>query len=535
MYDYIITGAGPAGCVLANRLSKNPAIKVLLLEAGNPDRNPLIHMPAGFAKLTGTSATWGYSTVPQVHLDNREIWYPQGRVLGGGSSINAQIYTRGHPLDYDEWASEEGCDGWSFAEVLPYFVKSENNNRLCNSYHWVDGPLKISDPVPHSLTSTFVQAAQQAGFPYSADFNGEHQEGFGYYQVTNRDGRRSSAAVVYLKPVLKRKNLTVITKATVTKIVIEQGRAVGVEYVLRNKPTVLRASASAEVLVTSGAVGSPKLLQLSGIGPANHLREVGIQVVHDLPSVGENFQDHMDVFVVSECSGDYSFDRYKPLHMNAWAGLEYLLFNSGPVASNLCDGGGFCYADSQARSPDLQFHFLPGSGLEHGLQKIRNGVTLNSAVLRPKSRGTVRLASADPMAAPLIDPNYWAESYDRKMSIEGFKIAREIMSQSVFKPFIKQEAMPGAACKTDQQIMAYARQHAKTDYHPVGACKMGACNDERSVVGPDLKVIGLEGLRVVDSSVMPKVVSSNTNAPTIMIAEKAADMILGITAIQPGL
>ena len=362
MYDYIITGAGPAGCVLANRLSKNPAIKVLLLEAGNPDRNPLIHMPAGFAKLTGTSATWGYSTVPQVHLDNREIWYPQGRVLGGGSSINAQIYTRGHPLDYDEWASEEGCDGWSFAEVLPYFVKSENNNRLCNSYHGVDGPLKISDPVPHSLTSTFVQAAQQAGFPYSADFNGEHQEGFSYYQVTNRDGRRSSAAVVYLKPVLKRKNLTVITKATVTKIVIEQGRAVGVEYVLRNKPTVLRASASAEVLVTSGAVGSPKLLQLSGIGPANHLREVGIQVVHDLPSVGENFQDHMDVFVVSECSGDYSFDRYKPLHMNAWAGREYLLFNSGPVASNLCDGGGFCYADSQARSPDLQFHFLPGSG-----------------------------------------------------------------------------------------------------------------------------------------------------------------------------
>ena len=529
MYDYIITGAGPAGCVLANRLSENPAIKVLLLEAGNPDRNPLIHMPAGFAKLTGTTATWGYSTVPQKHLDNREIWYPQGRVLGGGSSINAQVYTRGHPLDYDEWASEEGCEGWSFAEVLPYFVKAENNNRLCNRYHGVDGPLKVSDPVPHSLTSTFVQAAQQAGYSYSADFNGANQEGFGYYQVTNRDGKRSSAAVVYLKPVLKRNNLTVITKATVTKIVIEQGRAVGGEYVLRNKPDIHRVNASCEVLVTSGAVGSPKLLQLSGIGPADQLRAVGIDPIHDLPSVGENFQDHMDVFVVSECSGDYSFDRYKPLHMNAWAGLEYLLFNSGPVASNLCDGGGFCFADNKARSPDIQFHFLPGSGLEHGLKKIRNGVTLNSAVLRPKSRGTVRLASADPMAAPLIDPNYWAEQYDREMSIEGFKIAREIMAQAAFKPFIKLESMPGIECKTDAQIMAYARQHSKTDYHPVGACKMGAINDERSVVGPDLKVIGLEGLRVVDSSVMPKVVSSNTNAPTIMIAEKAADIILGKT------
>ena len=531
MYDYIITGAGPAGCVLANRLSENPAIKVLLLEAGNPDRNPLIHMPAGFAKLTGTAATWGYSTVPQKHLDNREVWYPQGRVLGGGSSINAQVYTRGHPLDYDEWADEEGCEGWSFKDVLPYFVKSENNNRLCNDYHGVEGPLKVSDPVPHKLTSTFVQAAQQAGFPYSCDFNGDNQEGFGYYQVTNRDGKRSSAAVVYLKPVLGRDNLSVITKATVTKVVIENGRATGVEYVLRGSSKIHQARASKEVLVSSGAVGSPKLLQLSGIGPADQLNVLGIKPVHDLPSVGENFQDHMDVFVVSECSDDYSFDRYKPLHMNAWAGLEYLMFNSGPVASNLCDGGGFWYADSEARSPDIQFHFLPGSGLEHGLKKIRNGVTLNSAVLRPKSRGTVRLASSNPLDAPLIDPNYWAEQYDREMSVEGFKIAREIMAQSAFKPFIKQESMPGMGCKTDEQIMAYARQYSKTDYHPVGACKMGAVTDERSVVGPDLKVIGLDGLRVVDSSVMPKVVSSNTNAPTIMIAEKAAVMILEELAV----
>ena len=279
------------------------------------------------------------------------------------------------------------------------------------------------------------------------------------------------------------------------------------------------------VLVTSGAVGSPKLLMLSGIGPAGHLRQVGIEVLHDLPAVGENFHDHMDVFVVSECSGDYSFDRYKPLYMNAWAGLQYLLFNSGPVASNLCDGGGFWYADADARSPDIQFHFLPGSGLEHGLKKIRNGVTLNSALLRPRSRGSVRLRSSDPQAPPLIDPNFWAEEYDRKMSVEGFKLARDIMAQPAFRPFIKQETMPGAQARTDAQIMAYARQYSKTDYHPVGACRMGAADDERSVVGPDLRVRGIDGLRVVDSSVMPRVPSSNTNAPTIMIAEKAADLI----------
>ncbi|MNQ71330.1 Alcohol dehydrogenase [acceptor] [compost metagenome] len=527
MYDYIVTGGGSAGCVLANRLTENPDIKVLLLEAGKSDTNPLIHMPAGFAKLTGKTATWGYSTVPQKHLNNREVWYPQGRVMGGGSSINAQVYTRGHALDYDEWAEEEGCTGWSYDEVLPYFLKAEDNIRFANHYHGTDGPLKVSDPVPHTLTSTFVRAAQQAGFPYSSDFNGDTQEGFGYFQVTNRGGKRCSTAAGYIKPALGRPNLVVITNAMVSRILIKNNRAVGVEYSMRGTCETLRAEASREVLVTSGAVGSPKLLMLSGIGPAEHLRDVGVEVVHDLPAVGENFHDHMDVFVISECRNDYSFDRYKPLHMNAWAGLEYLLFKSGPVASNLCDGGGFWYADPAVRSPDIQFHFLPGSGLEHGLTKIRNGVTLNSAFLRPKSRGTVRLRSADPTIAPLIDPNFWAEEYDRKMSVEGFKLAREIMAQSAFRPFIKSEASPGKDVKTDEQIRQYARQYCKTDYHPVGACRMGAVDDERSVVGPDLRVRGISGLRVVDSSVMPRVVSSNTNAPTIMIAEKAADLIKG--------
>ncbi|MCX4029923.1 choline dehydrogenase [Endozoicomonas sp. SM1973] len=526
MYDYIITGGGPAGCVLANRLTANPDISVLLLESGNTDYHPLIHMPAGFAKLTGETATWGYSTVPQQHLNNREMWYPQGRVLGGGSSINAQVYTRGHPSDYDEWAAEEGCEGWSFDEVLPYFRKAEDNIRLVNRFHGVGGPLQVSDPVPHPLTNTFVRAAQEAGFPFSADFNGAVQEGFGYYQLTNRAGKRCSAAAAYIKPVLKRSNLTIITKATVKKILIENDRAVGVQYVQRGSNQLFSVRAQQEVLVTSGAVGSPKLLLLSGIGPANHLKNVGVDVVHDLPGVGENFHDHMDVFVVSECSGDYSFDRYKPWYMNLWAGLQYLLFKTGPVASNLCDGGGFWYADKASRSPDIQFHFLPGSGLEHGLKQIRNGVTLNSALLRPKSRGTVRLRSATFTDTPLIDPNYWAEEYDRRLSVEGFKLARDIMAQPAFRPFIKGEVMPGADAKTDQQIMEYAKQFSKTDYHPVGACKMGAVNDEWSVVGPDLRVRGIDGLRVMDSSVMPRVVSANTNAATIMIAEKGAALIL---------
>ena len=371
----------------------------------------------------------------------------------------------------------------------------------------------------------YVRAAQEAGFPYTSDFNGKTQKGFGYYQVTTHKGKRMSAAVAYIKPALLRPNLTVITKATVTKIIIKNKRAMGVEYIEQGSASIKTAEAEREVLVTSGAVGSPKLLLLSGIGCAEHLRSVGIDVVHDLPAVGQNFHDHMDVFVVSECSDNYSFDRYKPLHMNLWAGLQYLLFKTGPVASNLCDGGGFWFADKDARSPDIQFHFLPGSGLEHGLKKIRNGVTLNSALLRPKSRGSVRLRSSDPMATPLIDPNYWAEEYDRKMSVEGFKLAREIMAQPAFKPFIKQESTPGSDIRSDKQIMDYARQYAKTDYHPVGACKMGDPNDERTVVGPDLKVKGLEGLRVIDSSVMPRVVSSNTNAPTIMIAEKASDIL----------
>jgi choline dehydrogenase-like flavoprotein len=527
MYDYVITGGGPAGCVLANRLTEDPDVKVLLLEAGNSDRNPLIHMPAGFAKLTGTTATWGYRTVPQKHLDNRQVWYPQGKVLGGGSSINAQVYTRGHRADYDEWASEEGCVGWSYDEILPYFKRSEDNIRFADGFHGCGGPLKVSDPVPHPLTSAFVRAAQEAGFPFNPDFNGATQEGFGYYQTTNRNGRRCSAAVGFLRPALSRTNLTVATGALATKILFDGGRAVGVAYLRPGESTVHEARAEREVLVTSGAIGSPKLLLLSGLGPADELKALGIPVLADLPGVGRNLQDHMDVYAVGECSGDHSFDRYKPLHMTLWAGIQYTFFKTGPAASNLCDGGGFWWADKTARSPDIQFHFLPGSGLEEGVKKIRNGVTLNSAFLRPRSRGSVRLKSAEPGEAPLIDPNYWAEDYDRKMSIAGFKIVREILAQPAFEPYIKGESMPGPQVRGDEEIAASARGFSKTDYHPVGACKMGRADDEATVVTPDLKVRGVEGLRVLDSSVMPRLVSANTNAPTTMIAEKGADLVRG--------
>jgi choline dehydrogenase-like flavoprotein len=526
-FDYIIAGAGSAGCVLANRLSADPGLRVLLLEAGPPDRNPYIHLPAGFAKLTGSAANWGYSTVPQQHVGSREMWYPQGRVLGGSSSINAQVYTRGHAKDYDEWAAADGCTGWSYKDVLPYFRRAEDNQCFSNEYHGTGGPLGVSDQTsPHLITKVFLRAAQEAGLPFNPDFNGERQEGCGLYQVTQRNARRCSTAVGYLKPVLHRANLTLLTGVHTTRVLIENGRAVGVEvaYASGRQRGLLRAER--EVIVTAGAIGSPKLLLLSGIGPADELKPLGIPLAHDLPGVGRNLQDHMDVYAVNELTGDHSYDKHLKPHKQLWAGLEYVLFRTGPVASNLAEGGAFWFADGDARSPDIQFHFMVGSGLEHGLEKLKNcGVTLNSAFLRPRARGSVRLQTADPLASPLIDPNYWGDSYDRKISIEGFRIARRIMASPAFKPFVLAERLPGPQVQTDEEIAAYAGKFSKTDYHPVGTCKMGV--DDTAVVDTSLRVRGLQGLRVCDSSVMPRLVSSNTNAATIMIAEKASDHVLG--------
>ena len=524
-YDYVILGAGAAGCCLAARLSEDPDVSVLLLEAGASDWHPYIHVPAGFAKLTGRSFSWGYSTAPQRNLDDREIWYPQGKVLGGGSSINAMIYTRGNARDYDAWA-ESGCTGWTYAEVLPYFKRPEDNERFHNEYHGSGGPLGVSDPVrPLKISAAFLRASQQAGLPFNPDFNGLAQEGCGYYQVTNRDARRCSSVVAFLQPARDRPNLAVKTRATATRVVIENRRAVGVDYSCRGRSKHVRASR--EVLVSAGAIGSPKLLMLSGIGQGDELKALGIEVVHDLPGVGMNLQDHVDVFVVSECRSDFSYDRVVRPHRTLWAGAQYVLFRQGPIASTLIDAGGFWYSDSTAQSPDIQFHFVLGAGLEHGVAKLKNaGVTLNSAFLRPRSRGSVRLRDADPRSPPVVDPNYWGDPYDREMSIRGFKLAREIMAQEALRPFVLCERYPGTDVNSDAEIAAYARRICKTDYHPVGTCKMGT--DDSSVVDPALTVRGLEGLRVVDSSVMPLLPSSNTNAPTIMVAEKGADHVRGL-------
>ena len=526
MTDYIIVGAGPAGCALAARLSEDPAVKVLLIEAGGRDSHPFFHMPAGFAKMTKGIASWGWSTVPQKLLDGRVLWYTQAKVLGGGSSINAQIYTRGNPRDYDVWAYVHRCQGWSYAEVLPYFKRAEDNQRFIDSYHGAGGPLGVSIPInPLPINEAFIRAGQEYGLPYNADFNGASQEGVGHYQVTVRNARRSSAAAAYLKPIEgKRPNLTVRTNGMVTRILIEKGRAVGVEIAGKGGRSQIRCER--EVIISSGAIGSPRLLMLSGNGPAAHLREVGVEVVHDLPGVGENLQDHLDLYVIAECTGDHTYDNVAKPHRTAWAGLQYLLFKKGPVASTLFETGGFAYADKAARSPDIQFHLGSGSGIEAGVARLRNaGVTLNSAFLQPRSRGTVRLKSADPADHPLIDPNYWSDPYDKAMSLEGLRMAREILRQKALEPFILAERMPGPDKVSEADLSDYAFRTCKTDHHPAGTCKMGI--DDMAVVTPELKVRGLEGLRVCDSSIMPIVNSSNTNAPTIMIGEKGADLIAG--------
>jgi choline dehydrogenase-like flavoprotein len=532
-FDYIITGAGPAGCVLANRLSEDPDVNVLLLEAGGGDWNPLFHMPAGFAKMTKGVASWGWETVPQKHMKGRVLRYTQAKVLGGGSSINAQLYTRGNAADYDTWVSEDGCEGWSYRDILPYYKRAEDNQRFADDYHSYGGPLGVSMPVSAlPICDAYIRAGQELGIPYNHDFNGRQQAGVGFYQLTQRNRRRSSASLAYLNPIRHRKNLTIKLGARVSRIVLEGKRAIGVEVVGKSGSEIIRAER--EVLVSSGAIGSPKLLQQSGIGPADHLKSVGVKVLHDLPGVGSNLQDHLDLFVIAECTGDHTYDGVAKLHRTIWAGLEYILFRTGPVASSLFETGGFWYADPDARSPDIQFHLGLGSGIEAGVERLKNaGVTLNSAYLHPRSRGTVRLSSSDPAAAPLIDPNYWSDPHDRKMSLEGLKIAREIFQQAALKPYIMAERLPGPKVMTDDELFDYGCANAKTDHHPVGTCKMG--NGPESVVGLDLKVHGLEGLRVCDSSVMPRVPSCNTNAPTIMVGEKGADLIRGLGPLAPAI
>ena len=524
-YDYIVTGAGSAGCVVAARLSEDPAARVLLLEAGGDDRNRLFHIPAGFAKMTKGIASWGWSTVPQRQMNDRVLWYTQAKVLGGGSSINAQIYTRGNAAVYDSWASDHGCDGWGFGDLLPYFRRAEANQRFSDAYHGTEGPMGVSDPLaPLPVAYAFLRAAQDYGIPYNPDFNGATVEGCGFYQLTQKNARRSSTARAHLAEARARPNLTVRTGAEALRILCRSGRATGVEFAVDGRRET--ADADAEVIVTSGAIGSPRLLMLSGIGPAAHLGEIGIDIVQDLPGVGSNLQDHLDLFVIAACSGPHSYDRYARPHLALWAGAQYYLTGRGPAASSLFETGAFWHS-SGSTTGDLQFHLGQGSGIEAGVARMaQGGITLNAAHVQPKSRGSVRLASDDPAAAPRIDPNYWAEPDDRRRAIEGLRIARDILRQQALAPFLDDERLPGPDIPdTDAALFAYACAHAKTQHHPVGACRMGTGDD--AVLTPDLRVRGIDGLRVCDSSVMPAITASNTNAATIAIGEKAADLIRG--------
>lgn len=525
-FDYVIVGGGTAGCVLAARLSENASARVFLLEAGGKDTHPLIHVPVGFAKMTTGPLTWGLTTTPQRHANNREIPYAQARVLGGGSSINAEVFTRGHPSDYDRWV-EEGADGWGFENIRKYFLRSEGNAILSGAWHGTEGPLGVSNlPGPQPMTRAFVRSCQELGIPYNPDFNGPVQEGTGAYQTTTRNGRRCSAAVGYLRPALSRPNLTVCTGAQVLRIVFEGSRAVGVEYVAGGAPVVARAES--EVIVTSGAIGSPKLLLLSGVGPAADLGALGIPVRYDLPGVGRNLTDHFGIDIVAELNGHDSLDKYNKPHWALWAGIEYALFKTGPVASNVVEGGAFWYSDRRLTVPDLQFHFLAGAGAEAGVpgvSKGASGITLNSYTLRPKSRGSVTLRSADPADKPIVDPNFLADPDDLRVSVEGVKLSREMFSQPSLRKHIRAIRFPDDTVRSQADYEAYARQYGRTSYHPVGTCRMGV--DGMAVVDPQLRLRGLDGLRVCDSSVMPSLIGSNTNAPTIMIGERAADLIRG--------
>jgi choline dehydrogenase len=524
MYDYIIVGAGSAGCVLANRLSADRDCKVLLIEAGPRDWHPFIHMPAGIAKLVGKkNANWDYYTEPEAQLGGRRLWWPRGRVLGGSSSINAMCYTRGHHTDYDEW-ERLGARGWNWQSALPAFRLAEGNSRGASLYHGGDGPLSVMDHIhTNPLSQVFLDAAQQAGHASTQDFNGAEQDGFGFYQVTQRKGSRCSTAVAYLNPARDRPNLSIVTGAQAQHLLFESGRTVGLRYLQGH--AVREARAQREVILCGGALNSPQLLMLSGIGPAAQLRRHGIEVRVDAPGVGHNLQDHLDICTLTQASNNLSYDTLSDLSV-AW---QYYLFGRGPGTSNVAETGGFLRSHlAQDARPDIQFHFVPAMLDDHGRNRLPgSGYTLHACFLRPKSRGHLELASTNPNDKIRIHANYLsdAEGFDLKVMVECVKLSREILAQTAFKPHRKHELMPGDTVQDAVGIIDFIRRKAETIYHPVGTCRMG--EDEGAVVDSELRVRGVEGLRVVDASVMPSLVGGNTNAPTVMIAERAAAFIAG--------
>ncbi|GAB5535652.1 MAG: GMC family oxidoreductase N-terminal domain-containing protein [Rubricoccaceae bacterium] len=523
MVDYVIVGAGSAGCVLANRLSANPEVSVLLLEAGGKDTQAPIHIPAAFSKLFQTEADWNYRTVPQEHAAGRDLYWPRGKVLGGSSSINAMIYIRGHHADYDGWAAE-GCEGWSYADVLPYFKRSEDSNEGASAYHGVGGPMPVTEPrSPSPFSLAFVEAATQAGHPRNDDFNGAEQEGAGLYALTQAGGRRASTASTFLKAARRRPNLTVETGAHATRVLIRNGRATGVEIFQNGE--VRAIDAAKEVILCGGAINSPQLLMLSGIGPADHLAHHGVAVVADRAGVGQNLHDHPIVGV------HYRFR--EPISLLGAEGLKsiarYLILRDGMLSSNVAEAGLFVRTRGEERIPNVQFHVAPTLFKDHGLVPMtEHGFSLGPTLVRPRSRGALTLASSDPFDHPHIDPNYLADPADAAALVAGIRIAREIVAQPALDSFRGEEIRPSASATTDTDLDAYVRETCETLYHPVGTCRMGA--DDDSVVDLDLRVRGVDGLRVVDASIMPTIPNGNTNAPVLMIAEKAADRILTSTA-----
>jgi choline dehydrogenase len=532
-FDYVIVGAGSAGCTLANRLTEDPNVTVALLEAGGNDKSLLVRMPAGVGSIMKAKGpyNWGFWTTPQKHLGGRKLWWPRGRGWGGSSSINGMIYIRGHARDYDQWR-QMGLTGWGYRDVLPYFKRSEHNEDGGDAWRGEGGPLWVSRPEPGSpLYKAFIQAGAAAGYKTTRDFNGYQQEGMGPYHLTIKDGERWSAAAAYLRPIVgQRPNLSIISNARATKVIIERGMAVGVEYVVGRN--VHKVFAKGEVLLTSGAVQSPHLLQLSGVGPADHLQAHGIAVALDQPEVGANLQDHLDVSVIYECTKPITVYSLTKGARQGLVGLNYMLRKQGPGRTNHLHSGAFLKTRGELDRPDIQLHFVGAIMIDHAkVAPDRDGFTIHACQLRPESNGTVRLASSDPLADPAIDPNYLESELDRRTMRDAIRMVRDIVGREPMKPYRGGEMRPGAGIVGDADLDAWVRQTAETIYHPVGTVRMGA--DAKAPVDAELRVRGIEQLRVIDASVMPTLIGGNTNAPTIMVAEKAADMIRGKPALAP--
>jgi choline dehydrogenase len=526
-FDYVIIGGGSAGCALAARLSEDSAATVCLLEAGGANTEMLVRMPAGVGNLIKAKGkhNWGFWTEAEPHLDNRRLWWPRGRGLGGSSAINGMIYMRGHPQDYDEWR-QMGLTGWAWDDVFPYFRRLEGHHRG-GDLHGSDGPLTVSAGESDSpFNDAVIAAGKQAGYPVTEDFNGAAQEGFGRYDLTIANGKRWSTAAAYLAMAADRPNLTIITGARTTGILLDRGRAVAVDYV--SGKTRERVEASGEVLLCAGAVQSPQILQLSGIGDSARLKAAGVRPVHDLPGVGENLQDHLDIIMNWRSQGLASVYSVTKGLKQLGVGLQYLLKGAGPGRQNFLESGAFLCSREGLSRPDVQIHAVLAIMRDHGKVKAaEDGFSFHLCQLRPESRGRIGIASADPFADPLIFANYLASEVDRRVMRDCVKIGREVAAQAALAPYRGDELAPGADIRTDAEIDAWVRATAETIYHPVGTCKMGVDGDAMAVVDGELKVRGIDGLRVVDASVMPTLVGSNTNAPTIMIAEKAADLIRG--------